>query len=63
MVSEDMFVAQITFANLGPNLSSDILIDVAVSDAMFVVENSIQPELQETLNVMEIDETYILSIT
>lgn len=63
MISEEIFVAQIAFRNLGPNASSDIVIDVAGEDANFVVEETLQPQLQQTLQEMAIDETYILSIT
>lgn len=63
MVSEDVFVATLTFINLGPNVSNEILIDVGWDDASFVVENTLQPQVQQTLQQMAIDESFVLSVT
>jgi len=64
MISEEIFVAEITFTNLGPNVSNEVTIEVATDDNAVLVDNQlIQSETQETIEEMPVNEPYLVTIT
>lgn len=64
MISEEIFVAEITFTNLGPNVSNEVTIEVATDDNAVLVDNQlIQSETQETIEEMSVNEPYLVTIT
>jgi hypothetical protein len=64
MISEEIFVAEITFANLGPNVSNEITIGVATDDnAVLVDDQLVQSEIQQTVEQMNVEESYVVVVT
>lgn len=63
MISQDTFVTEITFKNFWPNISNEITIDVAWEDTHFIGENQSETELHQTVQEMEVNEVYVLSLT
>lgn len=64
MVSEEMFVAEIMFTNFGPNVSNEVAIEIATDEnAVLVSDQVIQPEIQQTVEQMKVEEPYVLVVT